>query len=174
MGTIISEGTITDRELKILKREKWRKIFPSATVSLFLFLIVFIYSSIEDKFGLVFISLSILSILIGTIIFQFAVRNYNKDLKNKKVNLIQESVEDKVYKLDYEPGSATVPINLFSLLFFKQIFQREMKEVHIYYIVLQGEKIFIEENDFNKVFKDKPIVIRQTVNSNIFLGIETF
>ena len=173
MDTISQNNKLTEKETKFLKRTIWRQIFPSSTVTLFLFLIIFVYSSFSNNFGLVFISLAFLSVIIGAIVFFIITSKYRLDLKTGQVKQEKEIVEDKIYKLDYEPGSRTFPVNAFSIIHIKKISQIEMKEMHIYYIIVKGERIDIDKNDFEKVEKGKPIIIRRTPNSNLFLGLQT-
>lgn len=164
---------LTEKEIKFINRVFWRQTFPSLTVTLFLFLILFVYSSLNNLFGLVFIFLTMISVAIGIFVFFIITRKYRLDLKSGQVILEQEIVEDKIYKLDYEPGSATFPVNLLSVLFIKKISKLEMKEIHIYYINVKGERIDLDKNDFEKVEKGQPIIIRRTPNSNLFLGVQT-
>jgi hypothetical protein len=171
MNTTFENMTVED--LKKLRLDFFRNIFPSSVVTLFLFLIVFIQASLKNSFGLTFTFLTILTILIGTIAFHYLTRKHRIDFKEKKVLLEPKIIEDCVYKVDYEPGSATVPVNLLSLLFFKQIFMRKMKEIHIYYIVVDGERIFLEKEEFEKTEKGKQIFIRKAEQTELYLGINT-
>lgn len=173
METNNQNNKLTEKEIKFLKRTVWRQIFPSLTVTLFLFLILFVFSSINNNFGLVFISLTLVFVIIGIIVYFIITRKYRLDLKTGQVKQDKEMVEDKIYKLDYEPGSRSFPVNIFSIIFIKKIAQIEMKEMHIYYIIVKGERIDIEKNDFEKVKKGQPIIIRRTPNSNLFLGVQT-
>jgi hypothetical protein len=87
------------------------------------------------------------------------------------IGLKNEFVEDKVYKIDYEPGSATLPINILSIFIFKTILNREMKKVDIYYIMIGGEKVYLTRPDFEKAEIGKPIVVKHTLNTKLFLGL---
>ncbi|HOY32558.1 MAG TPA: hypothetical protein PKW80_11825 [Bacteroidales bacterium] len=173
METINQNNKLTEKEIKFLKRTLWRQIFPSLTITLFLFLIIFVYSSLNNNFGLVFISLTFSSVIIGTIVFLIITRKYKLDLKTGQVKQENEIVEDKIYKLDYEPGSRTFPVNLLSILFIKKISQTEMIEMHIFYIMVKGERIDLDKDDFQKAEKGQPIIIRRTPISNTFLGVQT-
>jgi len=163
---------MTKKDLKTLRQAIWQQVFPSLAIVLFLFLVVFIYSSINNNFRWMFIFTTCISIVLGLVIFLVITRKYRMDLKYRGVKFHKEIVEEKMYKLDYEPGSATVPVNFLSLLFFRKIFLREMKEMHLYYIVVQGERIYLDKNDYEKVEKGKPIIIRRLQNSNLFLGVQ--
>lgn len=171
MNTTIENMTLED--LKKVRLDFFSKIFPSSVVTLFLFLIVFIYSSLNNNFGLTFILVVILSLLFGALTFIFLTKSHRIDLSRKEVFLESKIIEDCVYKVDYEPGSATVPVNLLSLLFFKQIFMRKMKELHIYYIVVDSERIYLEKEEFEKTEKGKQVFIRKAKHSGILLGIKT-
>lgn len=173
METFNQNNKLTEKEIKFLKRTLWRQIFPSLTVTLFLFLILFVYSSITNNFGLVFISSTLIFVLIGTIMFYIITRKFRLDLKTGLIKQEKAIVEDKIYKLDYEPGSRTFPINIFSIIFIKKISQIEMKEMHIYSIIVKGERIDIDKKNFERIEKGKPIIIRRTPNSNLFLGVQT-
>jgi hypothetical protein len=117
--------------------------------------------------------MTLIFVIIGTIVFFSITRKYRLDLKTGQVKQEKEIVDDKIYKLDYEPGSRTFPINIFSIIFIKKISQIEMKEMQIYYINVKGERIDIDKNDFERVEKVQPIIIRRTPNANLFLGVQT-
>ena len=137
----------------------WRQTFPSLTCVLFLFLIIFVYSSLNNTFGLPFILLTILSAIIGVVVFLIITRKYILDLREGQVKQIEEVVEDKVYKLDYEPGSRSLPITILSIFHLKKIAQMEMNEMHIYYIIVNGERIDLEKSDFERVDKGMSMYI---------------
>ncbi len=137
----------------------WRQTFPSLTCVLFLFLIIFVYSSLNNTFGLPFILLTILSAIIGVVVFLIITRKYILDLREGQVKQIEEVVEDKVYKLDYEPGSRSLPITILSIFHLKKIAQMEMNEMHIYYILVNGERIDLEKSDFERVDKGMSMYI---------------
>jgi hypothetical protein len=164
---------MTNADMKILTKDYLSKIFPSSGIFLFVFLIIFIYSSFNQNFGLQFFILTTFALILGIVIFYLITQKHRLDLKDKHVKLQNEIVEDRIYKLDYEPGSATVPVNLLSLFFFKKIFMREMKEMPIYYIVIKGERIYLDKTNFDRTEIGKPIKIRLTENTNIFLGLKT-
>lgn len=161
---------LNQKELKILRKACLRQFFPSLFAALFLFLILLIYSSLNNDFGWLFYSLLIASALAGITVFLFLTRKYRADSKSGNVKLIEEMVEDKVSRLDYEPGSATVPVNLLSALFYKKIFLREMKEVHIYYAIVGSERIDLCRADWDFLEKGQPIILRRAPKSNLFLG----
>jgi Na+/melibiose symporter-like transporter len=172
MDVIDQNSSMQKNEIKSLKHTIWRQLFLSLSVSLFLFLILFIYSSFKNDFGLFFISITLICVIIGATLFFIITRKYRLDLSNGRVIQEEEIVEDKIYKLDYEPGSRTFPINILSVLFVKKISQIEMREMHNYYIIVKGERIDIDENYFNTVEKGNPIIIRRAPNSGLFLGVE--
>ena len=171
MNTKFENMTVDD--LKKLRLDFFSKILPSTAVTLFLFLFALVHASFKNVFGLTFTILTILTIIIGTLTFLYLTRKHRIDLKEKKVIHETKIIEDCVYKVDYEPGSATVPVNLLSLLFFKLIFMRKMKELHIYYIVVDGERIYLEKEVFDETEKGKQIIFRKAKHSGILLGVET-
>lgn len=172
MEPIIQNIKMLSEEIKFLKQTIWKQAYPSLTVTLFLFLILFVYSSLKNNFGLIIFSLTLIIVLFGIIVFLILTRKFRLDLKSGQIKQEIDIVEDKIYKLEYEPGSRTFPVNLFSIIFNKKISQIEMKEMHIYYIIVNGERIDIDKNNFEKVEKGKPIIIRRTPNSNLFLGLQ--
>jgi hypothetical protein len=173
MNIINQNNRLSGKEIKLLKRTLWRQIFPSLTVTLFLFLILFVYSSTNNKFGLAFFSLILLFIIIGANIFLILTRKYILDLKSGLAKQEKEIVEDKICKLDYEPGSRSLPINLWSVVFIKKISQSEMKEMHICCIIVKGERIDIDQKDFERAKKGQELIIRRAPHSNLFLGVQT-
>ena len=86
--------------------------------------------------------------------------------------LEQEIVQQKVYKKDYEAGSAAIPVNLFSFLFIKKIAKMEMKELHICYLVVKDEIMHVDKSLFDKIEIGDTIIIRRAHNSKLFLGVE--
>lgn len=163
---------MTEEDLKILRRDYLRNIFPSATVSLFLIFIALIYSSLDNKFGIFFIFLPSLSIVIGFIGFLFITRLHRLDLKLKVVSIENAIIENKEFKVDYEAGSASTPVNLLSFIFMKDISQRKMKEMHFYTINVKGEKLKVNKAVFDKIKIGDKIRIPRIENTKIFLGVE--
>jgi len=162
---------MSTKDLKKLRLDFYSKIFPSSVVTQFLFLIVFLNASLENSFDLIFTILTILAILSGAITFFVLTRKHRIDLKEKQVQLENKTIIERVYKLDYEPGSATVPVSLISILFFKKILMREMKELHIYYIIADDEKIYLDKEDFEKTEKGRKIFVRKAKQTGLYLGI---
>lgn len=163
---------MTPKDLKILKRDYLSTIFPTIVIFLFIFLFVFIHSSLTKNFGIVFYTTTSVAFLLSIFFFVLKTKNHRLDLKHKSVLIETEMVENKVYKIDFEAGSSTVPVNVFSLLFFKQIFMAPMKQVHIYYILVNGEKFFLDKAGYEIAEIGKPILFRRTKHSRLFLGIE--
>ena len=162
--------TMTETDLKKLRLDYLRNIFPSAMVSLVLILIILIYSGLNKNSAL-FILLSIsLAFLVGFVVFILITRKHRLDLKLRKVSIERAVVEDKSFKLDYEAGSASLPVNLLSFIFIKKIAQREMKELHIYSVIVAGEKFFLDKINFDKTEIGGNILIRRTENTHLFLG----
>lgn len=172
MDPINQNIKLSDKEIKFVNRTIRRQIFPSLTCVLFLFLIVLIYSSLNQSFGSLFILMTMLCAVIGVVVFLIITRKYRIDLKKGQIKQDEEVVEDKIYKLDYEPGSRSLPISILSIFLIKKIAQIEMKEMHIYYILVNGERIDIEKTDFESLEKGMPIIIRRTFNSGLFLGLQ--
>jgi hypothetical protein len=91
------------------------------------------------------LTFTILTIIIGIITFILLARNHRLDFKKKKVLTENLIIEACVSKDEYETGGVTFPVNLLSLLFFKQIFMRKMKELHFYSIVIDDERVYHEK-----------------------------
>ncbi len=172
MDPINQNIKLIDKEIKFINRTIRRQVFPSLTCVLFLFLIVFVYSSLNKSFGLQFILMTILCAVLGVVVFLIITRKYRIDLKKGQVKQGEAVVEDKIYKLDYEPGSRSLPVSILSIFLIKKIAQMEMKEIHIYYILVNGERIDLEKTDFESVEKGMPIIIRRTFKSGLFLGLQ--
>jgi hypothetical protein len=172
MNQEIPSIQMSEEDARMIKSDYMQKIFPSLAVSFFLFLIIFIHSSFSHQFGFVFLTLTILCILIGLFCFALLTKNHRYDLKLKGISLQEEMVEDKVYKIDYEPGSASVPVNMLSIIFLKTILNREMKKVDIYYIIIGGEKVYLTQSDFEKVEIGKQVIVKRTLRTKLFLGVQ--
>lgn len=163
---------LTQEEYKLVYKEYLRMILPSAILFLILLFINIVYSSLNKSFGLYFYMFLFVSIFISWILFNFITRQLQADLKQKYVVLEQEVVQQKVYKKDYEAGSAAIPVNLFSFLFIKKIAKMEMKELHICYLVVKDEIMHVDKSLFDKIEIGDTIIIRRAHNTKLFLGVE--
>jgi hypothetical protein len=162
---------MTDRDKKTIKGEIISRIFSAITYVLMTFLIAFLIAVFQDKFGLLFLGLSALSVITGVLLFIYTSRKLRSDLKDGKVTLIRKVLKDKNYRIDYEPGSATMPVTILSFLT-PSIFSRKMKQVDIYTAWTEEEKYDITKEDFDKIEIGDEIIIKRAYNSDIFLGIE--
>jgi hypothetical protein len=63
-----------------------------------------------------------------------------------------------------------MPVNTLSVLFPK-IYNRAMKEVHIYEIILNGESFHIKEEEYEMIREGANVFIKRAFNSNLFLRI---
>lgn len=156
----LSSNVLTDKEFKILHRDYLRMMLPSVILFLVLFFANLIYCSINKTFGTVFFLFLLLSIFLSWILFYLITQAHQLDLKQKNVSKEKEIVREKVYKKDYEAGSASISIN------------KEMREMHIYYVVVKAEKIYIDKNQYDEVEIGDTIYIRRAKNTKLFLGIE--
>jgi len=156
----LSSNVLTDKEFKILHRDYLRMMLPSVILFLVLFFANLIYCSINKTFGTVFFLFLLLSIFLSWILFYLITQAQQLDLKQKNVSKEKEIVREKVYKKDYEAGSASISIN------------KEMREMHIYYVVVKAEKIYIDKNQYDEVEIGDTIYIRRAKNTKLFLGIE--
>lgn len=163
--------TFSTKEIRKLKRDYYSRLFPTGALLLFLILMVFIYSSLSNSFGFYFYLFITLSIIISYFLFHQITKNHRLDLKCKEVVLDNKNIDNLVYKVDYEPGSTTVPVNLISLLFLKSSFSQTMKEIHIYYIEIDGEKIYIDKEIFEKLKSEKMALIRKAKHTGLILDI---
>ena len=165
--------TMNERDLKTLRIDYLRNIFPSASLTLVLILIIVLYHGINKNSGQLSLLLVLFAFIVGSVVFIFLTRNHRLDMNLRKVSIERAIVEDKEYKLDYEAGSATLPVNLLSFIFIKKISQREMKELHIHSVVVNGEKFYLDKISFDKTEIGGDILIRSAENTKLFLGIET-
>lgn len=164
--------TMSEKELKMVRHSYLWKLLPPATLFLFLFLVILIYTGLNRNSGLTTILLTVSAFIAGNILFFSTTRDHRLDLQLRKVSIEKAVVEDKIHKLDYEPGSATIPVNLLSILFINKIASREMKELHIYSIIAGGEKYYTDKISFKKIETGSTILIRRAENTKLFLGIE--
>lgn len=163
--------TFSPKEIRKLKSDYYNRLFPNGALLLFLILMVFIHSSLSNSFGFTFYVFITLSIIISCFLFHQITKNHRLDLKFKEVVLDKKNIDNLVYKVDYEPGRTTVPVNLISLLFLKSIFSHTMKEIHIYYIEIDGEKIYIDKEIFEKLKSEKTALIRKAKHTGLILDI---
>lgn len=162
---------MNEKDHRIVRSALLMKIFPSLTLALFLFLITFLLSIFIISYGLLFVILSSLSVLSGIVTFLITTAGLRKDLSARMVTYQKGSVSSKTHKRDYEAGSATMPVTIFSILTPK-IFKREMKEMNIYSVVIDNVKYELTKEDYDKAEEGKEIFIKRALYSNIFLGLE--
>lgn len=165
--------TMTETDLKKVRYDYRMNIFPSAMVTLVLILITLIYSGLNKNSGLSSILLIFITLIVGIVVFILITRKHRLDMKLRKISVERVVVAGKEYKLDYEAGSASLPVNVLSFIFINKIARREMKELHIYCIVVGGEKFYLDKINFDKTEIGGNILIRRTVNTRLFLGFET-
>lgn len=163
---------MSEKELKTLRHAYLWKLFPALTLFLFLALVILIYTGLNRSSGLVTLLLTVSAFLAGSLVFFFTTRDHRLDLQLRRVSVEKAVVEAKKHKLGYEPGSATVPVNLLSMLFIKKIASRKMKELHIYSIIAAGETYYTDKISFKKAETGSAILIRRAENTKLFLGIE--
>ena len=163
--------TMTNIEKKKVQKDLLSKVFPALTLTLFLFLIVLLIAALKINFGILFIILSLLALIIGVLIFIVISKKLRQDLKINKVKLITGLVKDKKHRIDYEAGSATVPVTIWTLLTPKVLF-REMKQLDIYTAWINNEKLDLVKEDYNKVEVGEEVIIRKAYFSDIYLGLE--
>jgi hypothetical protein len=162
---------MTNQERKKVMKELLSKVFPSLTVTLFIFLIILLIAALKINFGIYFILLSLGSIIIGFLVFRVSSKNLFQDLQINKVKLINGFVKDKKYRFDYEAGSVTVPVTIFTILTPK-VFTREMKKIDIYTVWINDDEFYLEKEDYEKTEVGKEIFIRKSYYSGLFLGLE--
>jgi hypothetical protein len=114
-----TSNNMTTENIKKLRFNIFSKILHSSFITLILFSIVLIQAGLTNSFGLTFAFLTILTVLIGIITFILLTRNHRIDFKEKKVLFETKIIEDCFCNVVYETGSATLPDNLLSILFFK-------------------------------------------------------
>jgi len=165
-------ATMSEKELKMVRHAYIWKLFPTVTLFLFLALVILIYTGLSRSSGLTTFLLTVSAFISGSFVFIFTTRNHRLDLQLRRVSVEKALVEDKKHKLDYEVGSATVPVNLLSFQFINKIASREMKELNIYSITAGGEEYFPDKISFNKIETGSIILIRRAENTKLFLGIE--
>jgi len=164
---------MTESDLRKLRIDYVRNTLPGIIVALLLILIIMIYFGLNHNTKASPIILISLAFLIGGIVSYLITKKHRQDLKMKSVITERAIVKEKSYKLDYEVGSASQPVNLLSFFSIKSIAQREMKELQVYSISINEERFFIEEELYNKIKEGDTVLIRRAANTKLFLGIET-
>ncbi len=169
----LPSATMSEKEIKTVRHAYLWKLLPPAILFLSLALVILIYTGLNHSSGLTTVLLTVSAFIAGSIFFFSTTRDYRLDLQLCKVSVQKAVVEAKKHKLDYEPGSVTVPVNLLSIIFIKKIASREMKELHIYSIIAGGETYYTDKITFDKTEPGSAILIRRAENTKLFLGIET-
>ena len=163
---------MNERELKKVRIDYLRNIFPSASLTLVLILIIVVFHGLNNNSGQSSLILVLLAFVVGIVVFIILTKNHRLDMKLRKISIERATVEDKEYKLDYEAGSATLPVNLLSFIFIKKISKRQMKELHIYSVVVNGERFYLDKINFDKTEIGGDILIRRAENTKLFLGVD--
>ena len=160
MKTESAYGPLYPKEIILLKKEIRRQLFPSAAITLLLFLVAFIYCIFNKSFGWLFLIFSLVSAAAGIITFYFLYHRLYKDLKQGIALKIPGVIEEKKYQLSYEPGSASL-----------SILQGEMKELHWYSLIINGKEITISKEEFEQVEKGQQVTIRKAPTTGLLLGV---
>jgi hypothetical protein len=164
-------NVMTTGDRKIIRKELYCKVFPALTIALFSFLIDIFIAIFNIGFEILFFTLMFLSIIIGLIAFLIFTKSLRKDLKSKVIRLDFGVVTKKTHRVDYEPGSATMPVTILSIFTLK-IFVREMKQVDIYSASINDEDFDLIKEDYEKTEIGGKICIRKAYQSGLFLGLE--
>ena len=165
-----AQKLIEKERIKLRKAIHW-KIFPALTVTLFLMLILLVYSSLQNSFSALFLVLTIVALLAGTVVFLLLTTKYRQDLRNGIVEVESQKVTKKGYELSYEPGSATVPVNILSIFFFRKLLKQEMKPIHSYYIFLGDRRLDLEKSEYLRIEEGQVLFLRWAPKSKMLLGL---
>ena len=160
MSPSLAYEPLHPKETKLVKKEIRRKLFPAAALALLLFLIAFIYGSLNKNFGGLFLLLAIISVAAGIITFYFLSRKLFHDLKQGNALCTPGTVEEKKYLLSYEAGSASLSIA-----------QGEMKELHWYSLIVNGEEIPVSKEEFEQTEKGQQVSIRKAPKTGLLLSV---
>jgi hypothetical protein len=160
-----------ENDKKTIKQEILSKISLSISLFFFLNMIFILIASLEIGFGLLFLILIVVSVALCAFVFSMTTRKLRIDLKSGKVNRIVKLLINKEFKVDYEPGSATMPVTILSFLTPK-IFNREMKQVDRYKAFFDDEEFLITKEEFDEITINKEVAIRKGFYSDLYLGIE--
>lgn len=165
-----NEYDMNESDRKVVMKKLLNQVFPSLVITLLIFLINLVYSGFKQSFGLIFIILTVFAIFSGVVVFLLLSKKYRSDLKINTVKFEEVKVDKINYRVDYEAGSASMPVSIFSFLFPK-IFNRAMKEIHIYEIILNGELFYIEKEEYNMIREGATVSIKRAFHSNLYLGM---
>lgn len=160
MSPSLAYEPLHPKEIKLLKKEIRQKFFPAAAVALLLFLIAFIYGSLNKNFSSLFLLLAIIAVAAGIITFYFLSRKLCHDLKQGNALCTPGVVEEKKYLLSYEAGSASLSIA-----------QGEMKELHWYSLIVNGEEIPVTKEEFEQTEKGQQVSIRKAPKTGLLLSV---
>jgi hypothetical protein len=167
---VVYESEMNESDRMVVRRNLRNQAIPSLAITLLIFLIILVFSGLNHSFGFLFILLTGFAIFSGIVAFLLLTKKYRSDLKINKVKYEELRVDEKNHRIDYEPGSASMPVNTLSVLFPK-IYNRAMKEVHIYEIILNGESFHIKEEEYEMIREGANVFIKRAFNSNLFLRI---
>jgi hypothetical protein len=113
----------------------------------------------------------LVSVGVGLYIFYITSKKLRYDLKTGEIKKITKILINKDLKIDYEPGSATMPVTILSFLTPK-IFKGEMRQVNIYKAWTDEGEFLITKEEFEKINVNDKILVRRGYHSDLFLGIE--
>ena len=167
-GVYNSEMNESDR--KVVMKKLLNQVFPSLAITLLILLVNLVYSGYKHSFDLLFIILTVFAISSGVVAFLLLSKKYRYDLMTNKVKFEEVKVDTINYRVDYEAGSASMPVSIFSFLFPK-IFNSAMRKIHIYEIILKGELFYIKEEEYKMIREGATVSIKRAFHSNLYLGI---
>jgi hypothetical protein len=163
---------ITDKELNVIKEDYRSKVLFFSALFGSVMVIAFVISGLANTPGKGMLPSGLISFSICFAIVYFQTKNHRLDLKFK--NAITESaiVQNKKYKMDYEPGSVLRPFKRISIFSFRKTELSEMKEMPLYSITVNDEKYFIEKELFYKIKKGDNVIVRTAEHTKVFLDFE--
>lgn len=173
MSNKSQEIQLGEKELKILKRYRLQKLLPASTVFLAIMLIIMISLSMAKSDGYWFLICTFLALLCGYVVFRFLTSNHDKDIYNRSGLLYEVKIEDKVFKQVYEPGSASLG-GVFNYWLNKKLgwFRYENKRLDVYYIVIEGERIDLKEEEYNRLTFKTHLLVKRAKETNLYLGFK--
>lgn len=163
---------ITDKELKIIKEDYRSKVLFFIAIFGTIMVFAFIYTVLAENPGKGMLPIGLISFSICFAIVYFLTKNHRLDLKFKTAITENTIVQNKKYKMDYEPGSVLHPFKLLSLFSFRKIELSEMKEMPWYSVTVNDEKYFVEKYFYYKIKTGDNVMVRTAEHTKLFLGFD--
>jgi len=162
---------LTDRDITFLKEQiKPAYVFSGFTI-LFLLLFDLLIFLNQFEFQLKYLYLINIGLFISSILIFYLVSNkYRQDIKSNKKKTHSVKLQNKAAEITQEAGSGTLHQPILGELFPK-LWGQKMKELNVYYFVIDNNKYEVTKELFEAVEVGESIEMHYSYYSNQLICI---